>query len=86
MNIVSAELGEYATNLEDYKFDFTKPLCIVLGHEETGVPADILYNSDRVFIEMTGVGYCLNTSQAGNIMLYEAIKQYKKFDIFSTLS
>ena len=26
---------------------------------------------------MPGVGYCLNNSQTGNIMLYEAVKQYE---------
>jgi len=26
---------------------------------------------------MPGVGYCLNTSQAANILLYEAVKQFE---------
>jgi len=30
-----------------------------------------------VYVEMPGVGYCLNTAQTANILLYEAVKQYE---------
>jgi tRNA(Leu) C34 or U34 (ribose-2'-O)-methylase TrmL len=50
----------------------------VVGNETTGVPTQILVNSKIIYIEMPGVGYCLNTAQTANIMLYEAVKQYKK--------
>ena len=77
IKLVSAELTDGSINLENYRFNFNKPVCVILGNEQTGVPVEILRNSDIVHIEMPGVGYCLNTSQAGNIMLYEAVKQYK---------
>jgi len=32
---------------------------------------------------MPGVGFCLNTSQAANIILYEATKQYDKQQIIN---
>ena len=51
-------------------------MCLVVGHEESGIPIEILRNSEVVNIPMPGVGYCLNTSQAANILLYEAVKQF----------
>jgi tRNA(Leu) C34 or U34 (ribose-2'-O)-methylase TrmL len=40
-----------------------------------GIPSDILKISTKVFIDMPGVGFCLNTSQAANVFLYEVSKQ-----------
>jgi len=75
--LITAELNEAATSLHEYRFDFTRPLCFVLGHEESGIPIELIRNSDSVFVPMPGVGYCLNNSQTGNIMLYEAVRQYE---------
>ena len=61
-----------------HSFDFSRHVCLVLGHEEHGVPIEILNNSDKIYIPMPGVGFCLNTSQAGNIILYETIKRYEE--------
>jgi len=74
--IVSAELVEEARSISSYNFNFNRPICLVVGNEEIGVPAEILKKSDVIYIQMPGVGYCLNTSQAANIILYEAVKQY----------
>lgn len=74
--IVSAELTQGAVNFNYYDFPLDKQVMIVLGHEETGVPTDILNASnDIVFIPMPGSGFCLNTSQTGNIMIAEYVKQ-----------
>ena len=75
--VVSAELVEEARPLADYNFNFDRPVCLVVGNEATGIPTEILAKSDVVYINMPGVGYCLNTSQAANIMLYEATRQYE---------
>lgn len=75
-NLVCAELTDEATPLPDYTFDFNKPVCIVVGHEQTGIPADLIRHGDSVFIPMSGVGHCLNTSQTANVMLYEATKRF----------
>jgi tRNA G18 (ribose-2'-O)-methylase SpoU len=77
IKLISAEINDVAVSIEKYRFDFDKPVCIVVGHEETGIPTEIIKQSDSVYIPMPGVGFCLNTSQAGNIMLYEAVKQYE---------
>jgi tRNA G18 (ribose-2'-O)-methylase SpoU len=82
IHLVSAELTSDSVNLERYSFDPKRKTSIIVGNETTGVPTQILVNSDVVNIEMPGVGFCLNTAQAANIMLYEAVKQYKKKENF----
>ena len=77
IKLVSAEINDEAISIERYKFNFGRPVCIVVGHESTGIPIELVRNSDSVYIPMPGVGYCLNTSQTGNIMLYEAVKQFE---------
>jgi len=78
IQIVSAELVQGARSLASYSFSFDRPLCLVVGNEESGVPAEIIANSQVLYIEMPGVGYCLNTAQAANLFLYEAVKQYQE--------
>lgn len=75
IKLVSAEICEGSRPIGSYRFDFTCRVCLVVGNEETGVPAEILRNSDIIHIPMPGVGYCLNTSQVANILLYETVKQ-----------
>ena len=76
IKLISAELCE-DESIETYNFDFSQPICIVVGHEELGVPVEILNNSDKIYIPMPGVGYCLNTAQTANILLYEVTTQYQ---------
>lgn len=76
IHVVAAELCKKSVKLRNYSFSFDKQLCIFAGHESTGVPSDILHYADCVEIEMPGVGFCLNTAQAANIVLYEVSKQY----------
>ena len=70
IKVVAAELVEGARPLSSYDFDFNGHICLVVGNESTGA-------SDVVYVEMPGVGYCLNTAQTANILLYEAVKQYE---------
>lgn len=81
IQLISLELpGETyeAKSLHDYEFNFDRPVCIITGNESSGIPGDILLNSNVVYIPMPGVGFCLNTAQAANVALYEAVKQYDK--------
>jgi tRNA G18 (ribose-2'-O)-methylase SpoU len=77
IKIISLELCDDSSNIEEYDFDFSQPICIVTGHETTGIPVEILENSEKIYIPMDGVGFSLNTSQAANIAVYEAVKQYR---------
>lgn len=76
MKLISAEIDDEAVSLHQYQFDFSMETAIVLGNEMTGIPVEILLNSEKVFIPMPGVGFSLNTSQAGNIFAYEYSRQY----------
>ena len=76
IQIVSAELVDGARRLSTYDFNFDRPLCLVVGNECSGVPSEIISNSDVIYIKMPGIGYCLNTSQVANLLLYESVKQY----------
>lgn len=67
-----------AVPIDKYAFDFSIESCIIVGHETIGVPVELLIQAERVYIPMPGVGYCLNTSQAANVALYEAARQYNQ--------
>jgi tRNA (guanosine-2'-O-)-methyltransferase len=79
MCVISIELTDEAVNLHDIDFSSLleehKHICFVVGNETTGVPAEITHTTPNIFIPMPGVGACLNTSQAANIVIYEAVKQ-----------
>ena len=76
--LISAELTPNSKSIYDFSYDFSEKICIVVGNETSGIPEEILKESEKVYIPMPGVGFCLNTSQTANIMLYEAVKQYEK--------
>ena len=76
IQIVAAELVEGARSVASYTFSFNRHVCLVVGNEESGVPSEIIQNSDVLYIEMPGVGFCLNTAQTANILLYETLRQY----------
>ena len=78
IQIVSAELVEEAAPLASYNFSFNRHLCLVVGNEESGIPSEIIQNSDVIYVEMPGIGYCLNTAQTANICLYEMVSQYRR--------
>ena len=78
IQVVTGELAEMAEPITSYNFNFDRHISLVVGNEETGVPPEILQSGDVVYIPMPGVGYCLNTSQTANIMLYEATSQYER--------
>jgi len=75
---ISAEIDETAEPLASYNFNFDCHLTLVVGNEQSGIPVEILKVSEKVYIPMPGIGFCLNTSQAANILLYEAVKAYEK--------
>lgn len=74
-HIVSAELCDGSTDINKYLFPMDKKVVIVMGNEYTGVPSDIIHNSDPVFIPMNGPGFCLNTMQTGTVFLNEYSRQ-----------
>lgn len=74
--IVSAELCEGSVSIYDYEFPKDKLVYLMCGHEEAGVPNDIIVNSHAiVHIPMPGQGFCLNTSQCATTLMYEYVRQ-----------
>lgn len=64
------------TDLNYTKADFTGPLAIVLGAEDTGISTDVLKLCDTlVAIPEFGQINSLNVSVAGGIMIYEVVRQ-----------
>lgn len=64
------------TDLNYTKADFTGPVAIVLGAEDTGISTDVLKLCDTlVAIPEFGKINSLNVSVAGGIMIYEVVRQ-----------
>lgn len=74
ISLISAELDDESSSIYDFEFPKTERFCIVLGHEISGVPVEILRMSKKVYIPMKGRAFCLNTSQAGTVFMHEASK------------
>ena len=56
--------------------DLTAPVCIVMGAEDTGIPAEHLaLCDDWVSIPQYGRIESLNVSVATAVILYEAVRQ-----------
>lgn len=56
--------------------DFTVPVAIVMGAEETGISEDVLRISDELAaIPIVGQISSLNVSVAAGVMIYEAVRQ-----------
>jgi len=59
-----------------YHADFSVPVCIVMGNEETGISKEVLHHSDdKIKLPMIGKTGSLNVSVACGAILYEAVRQ-----------
>ncbi|MBQ5731012.1 MAG: RNA methyltransferase, partial [Bacteroidaceae bacterium] len=58
------------------KSDYTEPVCVVMGAEDTGIPVEHLrLCDDWVSIPQFGNIESLNVSVATAVVLYEAVRQ-----------
>lgn len=66
----------------DYtEIDYTVPVAIVMGNEETGISEEVLRLCDRLAaIPMAGNIGSLNVSVAAGVMIYEAVRQRRAED------
>ncbi len=79
--IVSIENGVGASKIDEVIYPINP--VFVTGHEDTGVPADILKNSSRIvnIPQSNSYGRCLNTTVASSIVINDWFKsrgQYEK--------
>lgn len=59
-----------------YQNDFTGPLAIVMGNEETGISKEVLHHADeKIKLPIYGKTESLNVSVACGAILYEVVRQ-----------
>jgi len=75
--LLSLELTDYATNIEDFVVEPNKEYSLVVGNEYTGTPMEILHHSQHLYIPMPGIGYCLNSAMAASVAAHEFSKKFR---------
>ena len=74
MQILATNLSEKAVDFR--AIDYTRPTCILLGQEKTGITPEALALADSdIIIPMIGMVQSLNVSVASALILYEAQRQ-----------
>ncbi|WP_309599029.1 TrmH family RNA methyltransferase, partial [Klebsiella pneumoniae] len=71
MQILATHLSDSAVDFR--AIDFTRPTCIIMGSEKTGISAEAIRLADQhIMIPMSGMVQSLNVSVAAAVILYEA--------------
>lgn len=74
MQILATNLSAKAVDFRE--IDYTRPTCILMGQEKTGITQEALDLADQdIIIPMIGMVQSLNVSVASALILYEAQRQ-----------
>lgn len=74
MQILATNLSDKAVDFRE--IDYTRPTCILMGQEKTGITQAALDLADQdIIIPMIGMVQSLNVSVASALILYEAQRQ-----------
>ncbi|HAC8647114.1 TPA_asm: tRNA (guanosine(18)-2'-O)-methyltransferase TrmH [Salmonella enterica] len=74
MQVLATHLSDKAVDFRE--IDYTRPTCILMGQEKTGITQEALALADRdIIIPMIGMVQSLNVSVASALILYEAQRQ-----------
>jgi tRNA (guanosine-2'-O-)-methyltransferase len=74
MQVLATNLSAKAVDFRDVAY--TKPTCILMGQEKTGISAEALALADQdIIVPMVGMVQSLNVSVASALILYEAQRQ-----------
>ncbi|MGR0793933.1 tRNA (guanosine(18)-2'-O)-methyltransferase TrmH [Escherichia coli] len=74
MQILATHLSDNAVDFRE--IDYTRPTCILMGQEKTGITQEALALADQdIIIPMIGMVQSLNVSVASALILYEAQRQ-----------
>lgn len=74
MQILATHLSDNAVDFRE--IDYTRPTCILMGQEKTGITREALNLADQdIIIPMIGMVQSLNVSVASALILYEAQRQ-----------
>ncbi|MDL4913052.1 MAG: tRNA (guanosine(18)-2'-O)-methyltransferase TrmH [Enterobacterales bacterium endosymbiont of Blomia tropicalis] len=81
MQVLATHLSDSAVDFRD--IDYTKPTCILMGQEKTGITAEALALADQdIIIPMVGMVQSLNVSVASALILYEAQRQRQNAGLY----
>ncbi|MCC3704322.1 tRNA (guanosine(18)-2'-O)-methyltransferase TrmH [Rouxiella badensis] len=82
MQVLATNLSEKAVDFR--AIDYTRPTCILLGQEKTGITPEALALADSdIIIPMVGMVQSLNVSVASALILYEAQRQRQNAGMYS---
>lgn len=82
MQILATRLSVNAVDFRD--IDYTRPTCILMGQEKTGISQQALALADQhIVIPMTGMVQSLNVSVACALILYEAQRQRQNAGLYT---
>ena len=74
MQVLATHLSDKAVDFRE--IDYTRPTCILMGQEKTGITQEALALADQdIIIPMIGMVQSLNVSVASALILYEAQRQ-----------
>lgn len=74
MQVLATHLSDKAVDFRE--IDYTRPTCILMGQEKTGITEEALALADQdIIIPMVGMVQSLNVSVASALILYEAQRQ-----------
>lgn len=81
MQILATNLSAKAVDFREV--DYTRPTCILLGQEKTGITQEALALADQdIIIPMIGMVQSLNESVASALILYEAQRQHQNAGMY----
>lgn len=81
MQILATNLSAHAVDFREV--DYTRPTCVLLGQEKTGISEEALALADRdIIIPMIGMVQSLNVSVASALILYEAQRQRQNAGLY----
>ncbi len=76
--LIALEITNKSSSIQNKKFDFSKPIVLIIGDENFGISENTLKQCNEVIhIDMFGENSSMNVVQATNIALYEITKQYQ---------
>jgi len=81
MQVLATNLSARAVDFRE--IDYTRPTCILMGQEKTGITAEALALADcDIIIPMVGMVQSLNVSVASALILYEAQRQRQNAGLY----
>lgn len=82
MQILATHLSDKAVDFRE--IDYTRPTCIMMGQEKTGISQEAIDLADQdIIVPMMGMVQSLNVSVASALILYEAQRQRQAANMYN---